>query len=804
MNRWMLSSLASAAALAALLVPAPAGAAGHGRPGTLDSSFGHGGRVFGTAPKAVAHSEFGAAELESNGDLVVELHREEVQKEGEIREIERRLPDGSLDPSFGMDGRVRVGGGQGLALAPDGSILVGTSSCGTNGGALLLLDASGAPSTGFGDDGCGPKLGFGTGYIDVTSGGAIFIGGAAAVPPCGPKSIPKLEPVVAKLQPNGAPDPAFGKDGVVRLQADLAVKPGDFESRTTDGIAPTADGGVVVASEKILVGIGPDGALSSSFGNGGTVEVGAFLTALTALPSGKLVVAASVKTYSFEPATAMVVSQFLPNGALDPDFGSGGRFQIPLPEETEANGLAPAPGEGVVMVGETGPGEECRGVCHSILFLARIGADGRYDSSYGNQGILQLPRPPSPEYQRSPRISALAVSAAGAAVVTGGGSATYAYAIAATPAGALDGGFGEGGTLLERHFEPPSLEPSGLALGPKGGVTVAVEGSSGAEEYGGFLMGFRADGRQRRGASGLGVSPTEARGEIAPVRGGVVSMWDRPPLYAVDKRGNPLRSYGEEGLVKLPKGFSADAVTPGVGGRVLVLGAKDGALAVYELGPKGRPVPGFGHRGFAEVKFGQGARAYAATATSGGAIVVTGCVGGLTGAAKLLPNGRLDRRFGHGGRVRRLLGPGSCGTSIAGLGGGLVIGSTTTSGPYELAGLVRLDPRGHLVRTFGRHGAVRPKAEGRLLGVFTQRNRITVVTDNEFAPRSPGGVELRAYRPNGTPDPSFGKRGLATGGVAQNRFFHPVAAAQQPDGKIIVAGAAWNGELSQVELLRFR
>jgi uncharacterized delta-60 repeat protein len=797
--------LASLAAFATLLVAAPVGAAGHGRPGTLDPGFGHGGKVFGMAPKAVAHSEFGAAELEDDGDLVVEVQREAVEKEEGIREIERRLPDGSLDPSFGKDGRVRVGPGSGLVVRPDGSILVSVDSCGAKKGSLLLLDASGNPVTDFGEGGCGPRLGFEAGYMDVAYGGAIFIGGTAIVCPCGAKSPPRYEPVVAKLQPNGAPDPAFGKNGAVHMRADLALEPEELESRGINGIAATADGGVVVASGKILIDIGPDGALSIGFGTSGTAEVGAFSTALTALPGGKLVVAASMKTYFFEPATAMVISRFLPNGTLDPTFGSNGRFQPPLPEETEASALAPAPGEGVLVAGETGPGKDCRGVCRATMFLIRIDADGRYDSSYGNQGILDLPRPPSAPYQRSPGISALAVSAAGAAIAIGGESSIHAYAIAATPTGALNGGFGEGGTLLERHFAPPDLEPSGLALRTRGEITVAVEGTSGGEEYGGFLQGFRADGRQTRGASGRGVSPAAAGGEIVPVPGGMVSMRDRPRLlFAVEKRGNPLRSYGEKGSVKLPKGFRATALVSGVRGCVLVLGAREGSMAVFELGPKGRPVPGFGHHGLAEVRFGDGAGAEAATVASNGAIVLTGSVGAWTGAAKLLSNGRLDRRFGHAGRVRHLLSPETYGSSIASLSGGVVIGSTTTSGPYELAGLVRLDARGHLVDTFGRKGAVRPKAEGRLLGVFTRRSHITVVTDNEFAPHSSGGVELRAYRPGGSRDLSFGKRGFATGGVGQNRFFHPVAAVQQPDGRIIVAGAAWNGELSQVELLRFR
>lgn len=167
MKRWTWSCLAGLAALATLLVAAPAGAAGQGRPGTLDPSFGHGGKVFGKAPKAVARSEFGAAELEDDGDLVVELQREAVERDEGIREIERRLPDGSLDPSFGKDGRVRVGPGSGLVVRPDGSILVSVDSCGAKKGSLLLLDASGNPVTDFGEGGCGPRLGFEAGYMDV-------------------------------------------------------------------------------------------------------------------------------------------------------------------------------------------------------------------------------------------------------------------------------------------------------------------------------------------------------------------------------------------------------------------------------------------------------------------------------------------------------------------------------------------------------------------------------------------------------------------------------------------------------------
>lgn len=395
------------------------------------------------------------------------------------------------------------------------------------------------------------------------------------------------------------------------------------------------------------------------------------------------------------------------------------------------------------------------------------------------------------------------------AIVAGGEYSTAAFAFAVTPAGALDHDFGESGALVERYAKPPNLEPSGIVLGPKGQITVAVEGEAAESGYGGHLIAFRRNGRQSQGASG-GVTPTAARGEIVPVRGGFVSKWEqsevKSELVAVGRNGRALGGYGDKGVVELPKSFEPRAIESGPAGGVIILGSVDEGrkMAIYRVGPKGRPVRSFGHRGLVKLGFGvDGATAFAA-ASAGGGLVVTGWVGGHTGAAKLLPSGRLDRRFGHGGLVRGLLGKGDYGTQIASLAGGVVIGATAEIGAPQFSGLVRLDRRGHVVYGFGHRGTVHPRVNGRLLGLFTFRGRIVVVNDNEYTRHNLGGVELRAYRSNGSPDLSYGHRGLATGGIGQRRYFHPVAAVLQPDGKIVVAGAAWNGELSQVELMRFR
>ena len=805
--RWLCPLLAFALVLGLSIPSSVLGASP--RPGTLDRSFGHGGKIFAKAPPAIADSGFGAAELQADGRLVVELSREAPFKEEGVREIERRLPNGELDPSFGKDGRVRVGPGKGLAVRPDGSILVATASCGSKRGSFVLLDQSGNRATGFGRDACGPQIPFSTKYIAVAPGGAIYVAGSAAICPCGTKGVPRSEPAVARMLPEGTLDPSFGKGGVVHLAADLKIPPESLESRDADGIEPTADGGAVVAAGDLLVRLGPTGALAPGFGEGGQVQLGAFSEALTQLPDGKLVIVAAASEYFFQKPAQMVIARFLPDGTRDPSFGDAGKLEPPQLSEAGVVALAPAPGEAVLIAGQISPGKECTDSCHPTIFVGRVGANGQLDPSYGSQGLVELPRPQIPESGLGTGISALAVAADGRAIVVGDEYSTAAFAFAVTPTGTLDGGFGEAGALVERYFKPPILEPSGIVLGPRGQITVGVEGEAAETGYGGFLIAFRNDGRQSKGTDG-GVSPTPARGKIVPNRGGFVSMWEqgevRSELVAVGRDGRARAGYGDEGIVVLPESFEPREIEPGPAGGVIVLGSVDEGrtMAIYRVGSKGRPVRSFGHRGLVEIGFGHdGATAFAAT-RAGGALLVTGWVGGHTGAAKLLPDGRLDHRFGHHGLVRGLLGKGDYGTQIASFSGGVVIGATAEIGAPEFAGLVRLDRRGRVVHGFGHNGTVHPKVGGRLLGLFTHRGRIIVVDDNEYAPHNSGGVWLRAYRSNGSPDRGYGRRGLATGGVGQPRYFHPVTAAMQPDGKVVVAGAAWNGELSQVELMRFR
>jgi hypothetical protein len=277
-------------------------------------------------------------------------------------------------------------------------------------------------------------------------------------------------------------------------------------------------------------------------------------------------------------------------------------------------------------------------------------------------------------------------------------------------------------------------------------------------------------------------------------------------LNSADSAGDPVKGFGKKGAVELPKDFSAWEIVPAPKGGVAVVGEGSGdTMAVYRLGRSGRPLAGFGHRGLATVSFGKaGATAVTGLVEPDGDVVLTGSADGGVATVRLLPNGRPDPSFGNGGRVvvtdvpRRR----DYGSEVASWDGGVVIAVTSGWAPYTAPGLIRLDRHGHQVHDFGRKGLLRLGLKKFVLSLLTGGGRIVAMTEADGKYR--GGVELHAYNANGTIDRQFGDDGVALAGTHQKLPFQPVAAVQQPSGKITVAGTAWHGEGGLPELLRFR
>jgi uncharacterized delta-60 repeat protein len=814
--RTRVAAVIATTVLLAAVGAAPVHAATNAAPPSLDPTFGDAGRVIAKPPTEPGKSQFEAMAREPDGNLVLSLRREPVA--GYLgQEIEMRDPTGALVPSFGSGGKLVVQSGfYGLvATLADGNSLVGVTSCGGEKSSVEMLDPSGALVAGFGRGGCGPLLSAEPEFATTDAQGRILLAGTSAscAPRCYHDVGPVSEVMVARLLPDGSPDPSFGKSGVVNVYADDAIHPEPYFGTRPYGLVALPDGAVQIAASGGLIRLEADGAAAPGFKETGVVAPlpiegeGAYVR-----PGGGVLVAEVS-----EDKKAVLVRKLGPDGAADPAFGAAGIARIPVPKEHEVGQVVEGPGGSVTV--SIAPWRSRLCLCGQGLILARLTQSGQLDPSYGKEGIVNLPPTPARIlHPYAPTVNALIVAGDGSTIVAGADPNEQGSVSVLTAAGAPDPAFGRGGTATEELEEPVQLGPTGLTVGPDGTLEVMNRRANLAGLDAGFLLAFDDGGRQQPLGTGSASVETPFHGQLVQDGGGRLVVWDEGDrgrtLRALDPAGAPLPAYGKKGVAKLPKAFRPEVVVPVPGKGVVAIGSvKAGDMAVYRLDAMGRAVAGFGRHGLDVVRFpGASSGAFAGLVEADGDIVITGWAGDHVGAARLRPGGRLDPSFGRGGLVRGLLTPrkfGPIGVQIAPLDGGYVIGAgEERNANFDSAGLIHLDRHGHLDRSFGRAGVAYQGARNPPMAVFTARGKIFVVTDPLYERGRPhsrrGGILLWAYRPDGSTDRSFGRHGeLLAGAGGAGSGLSPDLAVQQPDGKIVVAGTLKVGEETKLELLRF-
>jgi uncharacterized delta-60 repeat protein len=267
--------------------------------------------------------------------------------------------DGTLDPSFGIDGLARAGINDGdlqpsgcrPVVQPDDKIVI-----------------------------CGTRLSNG-------SSGSDFL--------------------VARFDVDGTLDTTFGTGGLVTIDFDHGTG-----SDQADGVALQSDGSIVVAgttrgtesnSEAFAVArLTAAGALDGTFGAGtgqATIEfVGSAgddqAYAVTVQPDDKILIAGSTATAT---GSNVAVVRLLQNGATDTGFGDAGRvnFGFGLPgataEADNANGVAIDAMGRIVVAGtanESAPVNEVR------FGVARLLPDGTLDTAFNGSGTTTIPFDP--------------------------------------------------------------------------------------------------------------------------------------------------------------------------------------------------------------------------------------------------------------------------------------------------------------------------------------------------------------------------------------------------------------------------
>lgn len=194
---------------------------------------------------------------------------------------------------------------------------------------------------------------------------------------------------------------------------------------------------------------GAPGVVDTSFNGGAQLvaiaEGEAYATAMAVQADGKVITVGRTST----PAggTDIAVLRHLRDGTLDPGFGSGGKVVTAIAAgrgSDEANAVVVQPDGRIIVAGSTA----ASGTDQDFVLL-RYRADGTLDPGFGNGGKVVTSLGPSID-----RINAIALQEDGRIVVGGDsdrGSAASGIDFALAryqPNGALDAGFGHGGTVI--------------------------------------------------------------------------------------------------------------------------------------------------------------------------------------------------------------------------------------------------------------------------------------------------------------------------------------------------------------------
>lgn len=292
------------------------------RDGTLDATFGEAGVT--TLPPALGNDATRVA-VRADGTILATI----TLPQSLVSDVLVRFDaNGAFDATFGAAGIAaipHIPSPLYTALRPlaDGGVL---AAGGENGGASSLLvarfTAEGALDTGFGPapGGAASVLVDGNDYArdaHVLPDGRILLATSYGLSP--------PVPGMVRLTTTGAPDPTFDGDGVVSLPvAGIAwslLSVGDGGIFLGGMLSPIPPGGIFLAR------FDRDGAPDDGFGFGGvvtdtTVAPTHGFTGMAADDAGCVVVAgARGEDAASQEAT---VARYLPDGAPDPTFGTGG------------------------------------------------------------------------------------------------------------------------------------------------------------------------------------------------------------------------------------------------------------------------------------------------------------------------------------------------------------------------------------------------------------------------------------------------------------------------------------------------
>jgi uncharacterized delta-60 repeat protein len=703
--------------------------------GTLDTSFGSGGRI-----------GFLSGQFTSVGDLLIQPDGKLVVGgvEGLSLVLERFNPDGTLDSGFGTGGEVvtnltdsnrSIFGFQAhnfVTIQPNGMLVVvggagypsqfGVERFNSNGMVDQSFGANGEVVTNFGGDAAmAESVAIGSDGRIVATGALANASNAAAL-------------AIARYNADGSLDASFHGNGTEVIGAAFGFTEGLFVEADNSVLIAGTGFGLPYGGNFTLVHLNADGSLDAGFANGGIVSY-AFstdnfgrsaspLSSATLQPDGKIVAAGTayqIQNIAFSPTSGhFVVARFNSNGSLDTSFGGAGHVTTDIGVLNSAQAVTVQADGKLLVAGSAKDG------LNSDLGLARYNPDGTMDANLGSAGTVRSRFLDS----GNDAASAVVQQPDGKLVVVGtstGGCGSQASLARYNPDGTLDASFGADGQVLTQfatQFAATStiLQPDGKIL--VGGAWIQPTTST----FG--LVRFNPDGTLDTtfGTGGqvitgsnlftiLGLS-LQADGKIIGVGGdpsnGIEGHGFEVARFNPD--GSLDTSFNGTGLVitYLDNTFSATAFSAAVqaDGKIVVGGDSVGTFALARYNPDGSLDTSFNGTGTVTTPgiVAGGGEISSLAIQPDGKILAAGAGGTNFIVARYNPNGTLDHSFGGGdGIFARQIGDSGSqfGAGLALQSDGKILLASTIhypNAPDVVFGVIRLLPHGILDRTFGHLG----------------------------------------------------------------------------------------------------
>ncbi len=189
-------------------------------------------------------------------------------------------------------------------------------------------------------------------------------------------------------------------------------------------------------------------------------------------------------------ASQAKVLRYMPDGALDTDFGTNGIFSYALDFEANLYSAVLTSEGKIVLVGSTTDYQTYR------ILLIRLNADGTLDTDFGTGGVVAQAVTEAPAFGEDKGYD-LVLDADGNILVCGTSfGADYTdrpVVVRFTADGALDTGFGTNGVATIPVGEYPS-DFKGIAVQPDGKIVVTGTYGNGLQWWVLLLARFEADG----------------------------------------------------------------------------------------------------------------------------------------------------------------------------------------------------------------------------------------------------------------------------------------------------------------------